>query len=431
MPLFQFKKFVQVSEESASTIASSYLDMDSFDMYQRDAWSGLVALGGVCVSVVFSVICISFGIYFALRKHTIYEVALPPSWRNASFDAIPAVFSGVTVVLPTTDSTKTEILSLALNLVVTGCTESTGFVHSVALKSALAHEARLHCNTNLRLLTAARGNAWTNSNGTLSNAFMAILLIMSYVSSTLVFVPVQSVVTEDSLQQWWYTCTFALPLLTLGIALMLQVIIAMAGISQIRVLTWSSSPLDTTAALLHHGQLTRNPGRCMHNVVDSTSYIGPRPPSERQPSAWESHPSVKKVIIVLWCLVLGCGVWGGIVGIVWVEVITSALGPGLDSWSIFPNDRTNTVEWITDVDPVRGFPAAGWFIIFVLFIVIQGGITVGLHCSEVIANVVRDEMMWRRATSKIGTKPTKNPLLTILGSWPNVSLLIAKPVLRE
>jgi hypothetical protein len=68
---------------------------------------------------------------------------------------------------------------------------------------------------------------------------------------------------------------------------------------------------------------------------------------------------------------------------------------------------------------------------FVVFIVIQGSLTVGLHCSEVVANVVRDEMILRRAATKTGTKPSMNLLLTILESWPNIGLLIPKPVLRK
>jgi hypothetical protein len=82
--------------------------------------------------------------------------------------------------------------------------------------------------------------AWTNPNSTLLNMIMAISLIMSYVFSTLIFIPVQSVVVDDSLQQWWYTFTFALPVLSLGIALLLQCIIATARICQMRVLMWSS-----------------------------------------------------------------------------------------------------------------------------------------------------------------------------------------------
>jgi energy-converting hydrogenase Eha subunit A len=95
-------------------------------------------------------------------------------------------------------------------------------------------------NINLCLLTAARGNLLTNPNGTLFNVIMAILLITSYVSSSLVFIPVQAAVVEDSLHDWWNTCVFAVPVLMLGTTLLLQAIIAMAAISQTRLLTWSS-----------------------------------------------------------------------------------------------------------------------------------------------------------------------------------------------
>ncbi|KIM84509.1 hypothetical protein PILCRDRAFT_385216 [Piloderma croceum F 1598] len=434
---FKHKRMAQFSEESfldeklfESTTPSSYLNMDPFDVYQRDASSGLVALGGVCASVVFGIICISCGIYIALHSGTIDDVALPPSWRITSFHPDATVYTGFIAILHTESSVKTEILSLSLNLAVTACTESIGFVHSIALKSALAAESHLHSNTNLRLLTAARGNPWTNPNGTLFNGIMAILLIVSYVSSTLVFIPFQSPVVEDSLQEWWFTCIFAPPVLTLGIVIMLQAIIAMAGLYHTRVLTWSSSPLDTAAALLHDGKLTRCPGRCMHNVVNSTIYLGPCPPSERQPSAWESHPRIKKIIIMLWCLVLGSAAWCCIIAIIWTKELGKMYGPVVNSWSILPNDRTNGVSRSDVVDPNHGFSAASWFFMFGIFILIQGGMTLGLHCSEVIANVVRDEMIWRRATSEAGTKPITNPILAVFMNWPSVSLLIAKPVLH-
>jgi hypothetical protein len=427
------KRMAQYSEKSSldgkrfeSTTPSSYLDMDPFDMYQRDALSGLVALGGVCASVLFSIICISCGIYVAHYSGTIDDVALPSSWRHTSVHPDPVVYTGIVAILHTESSTKTEILSLSMNLAVTACTESIGFVHSIALKSALAAESRLQSNTNLRLLTAARGNPWINPNGTLFNAIMAVLLIVSYVSSTLVFIPFQSEVVEDSQHQWWFTCIFAPPVLILGIVIMLQAMIAMAGLYHTRVLTWNSSPLDITAALLHDGKLTRIPGRCMHNVLDSTLYLGPRPPLERQPSAWESHPSIKKIIIVLWCLVLGSAVWCGIVRILWVKWYF----PTFNSWSIYPNDHTDAIKRTNVIDPNHGYSGASWLLMFVIFIVIQGGMTLGLHCSEVIANVARDEVIWRRAISETGTKPT-NPILTVFMNWPSMGLLIAKPVLRE
>jgi hypothetical protein len=76
------------------------------------------------------------------------------------------------------------MLGLALSLAVTICNESTGFVHVMSLQSALAWESRLRFNTNLRLLSASHANPWANLKGTLFNELLAILLIMSYVSSS-------------------------------------------------------------------------------------------------------------------------------------------------------------------------------------------------------------------------------------------------------
>ena len=409
-----------------STLVSSYVDMDPFDVYERGSMAGCIALRGVCVSIVFSFICIFFGIYISLYRHTIDEV-LSPSFRNLPFRTLHAEFAGVIAVLPAINSGKTEFLSLTLNLVVTVCTESIGFVHSVALKSALACEYRLDRNTNLRLLTAARGDRFTNPNGTICNIIMAILLIMSYVFSSLVFIPVQS--DAVSPQKWWNTCIFAPPVLMLGIVLLLQAMIAVAGISQTRILTWSSSPLDTTAALLHDGRVFRRSGRCMHNVLHSTTYPGPRRPSNFQPSAWQSHPSIKKIVIILWCLVFACGLWSVIITAVWYRLF-AAIEHNPPSFSIFPNEATRAVGYENDVDPDHGCPPLAWLVVFIIFIVAQGALTLGLHCSEVIANVVRDETMWRVA-SMAGIKPSKNPLMVVLGSWPNIGLLVAKPVLRK
>jgi hypothetical protein len=130
-----------------------------------------------------------------------------------------------------------------------------------------------------------RGKHWTNPNGTFKfNMIMALLLITSYVSGTLIFIPVHSQVIDGGPNEWWNTCVFTMPVLTLGIALLLQAVIVMAGVHQARILTWSSSPLDVTAALLHNYKLTHMSGRCMHNVLDNTIYIGPQPPLECQPS---------------------------------------------------------------------------------------------------------------------------------------------------
>ena len=105
--------------------------------------------------------------------------------------------------------------------------------------------------------------------------------------------------------------------------------------------------------------------------------------------------------------------------------------PAINSWSLFPNDHTITIVWFDVVDPDHGYSASSWLFMLFIFIVIQGSMTLGLHCSEVIANVLRDEVIWRRATSEMGTQPTTNPILAVFVNWPSVGLLVAKPVLRE
>lgn len=59
-----------------------------------------------------------------------------------------------------------------------------------------------------------------------------------------------------------------LPVLFLGVALLLQVVIASLGLRTARILTCSSSPFDLTAALVHHTKLTSVPIQCMRGVSD-------------------------------------------------------------------------------------------------------------------------------------------------------------------
>jgi len=155
-----------------------------------------------------------------------------------------------------------EMLALALNSVVTLCTESTGLMHGISLRFALASESRLRFSTNLRLLTAAR--RWTNPNGIL-NGIMAVL-ILSYTSASFVILPLpygNPVATNSFEVYFYYVCIPGLYLLLLSITLLLQVVIALSEMRAVKISTWSSSPFDVTAALVQHAQLTPVPLRCM------------------------------------------------------------------------------------------------------------------------------------------------------------------------
>ncbi|KAG1739833.1 uncharacterized protein EDB91DRAFT_1082214 [Suillus paluster] len=161
-----------------------------------------------------------------------------------------------------------EALTLILDLLVTICTEFTGFVHGISLRSALASESRLPFNTNLRLLTAACG--WRNPNGALLNGIMAVLII-SYTSTSLILY--DDFTVKDDTDIVMDIAIAGLPLLFLGVALLLQVVIALSGMRAVKILTWSSSPFDLTAALVHHSRLIPVPFQCIMRWMDSARHL--------------------------------------------------------------------------------------------------------------------------------------------------------------
>ncbi|KAL4075680.1 hypothetical protein V8B97DRAFT_2032240 [Scleroderma yunnanense] len=372
------------------------------EFYDRSLLSRRVALFGLFISVAFSIACIIGSVEIFLSKN--------------------AISAGV-IVVPLGRWWQRESVSLGLNLLVTTCTEATGYVHSVALRSALASERRLRFNTNLRLLDAAKGVL--NPNGTLCNFLMALLLIISYSSSILVTLSVNMDPTSDEQGSAnppnLEICMSDVPLLVLGVSLLLQAVIAFAGMTSADILTWSSSPFDITAALVHNTQVIPVPGRCMRGVKDADLH-GPTAPGVVQPSAWSAHSSVRKVVITLWTLVIACLLWGLIVALVSAGSIRDAL----NSWSFLPNPQSYVKAYTI---PLPGRVAWFYWVVYYLNMgVIQGPMTLALHCTELVANVIRDEKAWRCATTRKGAKVAMHPLAPVFGSWLNVVLLCAKPV---
>lgn len=70
--------------ESKSTLIS-FFDVDAFGAYERSELAVWMASGGICLSVIFSIACISLGIHISLHKNTIGDVVLPPKWSDSNF----------------------------------------------------------------------------------------------------------------------------------------------------------------------------------------------------------------------------------------------------------------------------------------------------------------------------------------------------------
>ncbi|KAG1773808.1 hypothetical protein EDD22DRAFT_1704 [Suillus occidentalis] len=402
-------------QDSGSIISDAKFTADTrTDFYDRSLTSRRYALVGVACSSIFSCLCIVAGIV-TLASHGVMGVT---------------TFNEISIE---TDHDQTQldlrrgILALAFNLIVTFCTESIGFVHGMSLRSALASESRLRFNTNLRLLTATRG--WRNPNGTLLNSISAVLLILSYSSASLVVCNDYSATSIKG-----GVALAGLPLLILGVALLLQVIIALSGMRAVTILTWSSSPFDLTAALVHHTQLTPATSRCMRCVSALEVFGDPARPSEIQPSAWHAHPSIRKVVISLWGIVAACAGWAALVMYFWgkyaisITWFWSAVALTTQTWSFIPNIQNGSSNYIVYFMP--GIGIQWWILVFVTVAVVQGPLTLGLHCSELIANVIRDERQWRCATKKKGLKTVTNPATPIFTHPICLVLFVAKPFLH-
>jgi hypothetical protein len=375
------------------------------DFYDRNLRSRRNALVGVVFSSIFSCICIVAGIVI-LANHG--GVAVP---KMVSYERYAQL------------SLQGEITALALSIIVTLCTESIGLVHGISLRSALALESRLHFNTNLRLVTAARG--WYNPNGTLFNGISAILLIISYSSASLVVNFDFDYSTSTSSLPYRVGISFeGVPLLILGVALLLQVMIALSGMRAVKILTWSSSPFDLTAALLHHTQLTPTTLHCMRCVSDLDTEGGPAKPSEIQPSAWHAHPSIRNVVLFLWVIIAACVGWAALV--TWISYFNSyGISMTIKTWSFLPNGTSSYIMY-----PMPGVGLEMWILLFVNMAVVQGPLTLGLHCSELIANVIRDERHWRCATGRKGLRTAMNPATTIFTQPICLILFVAKAFLH-
>ncbi|KAF7974732.1 hypothetical protein HWV62_11407 [Athelia sp. TMB] len=384
--------------------------------FDRDHGSRALAVFGLILSIIAGVACIVGGFYTSLKA-------------THNPDPAPSTYNiGWTM---SNHSIERELIGLVVNILVAICTEAIGFVHCVALRSTLAIEGRLTFTTNLRLLTAARGNF---GNGTVMNVIMAVLLVASYASSSMIFPRDTWDADADQQKEQPSLAIWPIPLIVLGAVLLLQAIIAITGVltSPTGIQTWSSSQFDLTAAAIrdHNTPIEYHPGRCMMSVRDRRSAPTPLLPSRNQPSPWNSHPRVQKVMWFTWMFAPAYIIGGAVI----VQLTRSSLYKGL-SWGFLPGANTYTYVWYPTTSGTTS--AIGIILAFIIVIAAQSPLTMGLHGCEIITNIVRDEKAWRRASgtgapmsSGIGT--TIEDLLSHPGAgfaawWPTVALLIVKP----
>jgi len=140
-----------------------------------------------------------------------------------------------------------------------------------------------------------------------------------------------------------------------------------------------------------------------------------------------AHPSIRKVIMSLWGLVVACAIWAVLVTLIWNNTFRKNQ-PSSELWSFFHTRNSRTIGLGSQIS---GGITVQWWMSIAIMALVQGPLTLGLHCSELIASVIRDERYWRCATRRKGLRMKTSHLNSFFTDPFSLVLLVAKPTLRE
>jgi hypothetical protein len=283
-----------------------------------------------------------------------------------------------------------EGLSFMINLVLTQCLESSGYVHAISLRWALFKEERLRFNTNLRLFTSSRRlgpNKWY------INMISAGLQILSYTSTSMIFV--FNTYPGDP-----YAYINPVALFALGLSLLGQLAIAVWCLHSTAssIPTWGSNALNTALASLH-SNLQRRPGRCMLSVDQGSLSRVPTLPRKRQSCMLKNTPTIRWILGFIWSWVGLVAIWIVVVILfgkryhdpdtTWHFMLDWNVDKGADNVNDL-NDVTLGMDISDSVTPLQQL------VLGILFVfAVQGLQTMSLHCTELLVNMWRDESVWR------------------------------------
>lgn len=271
-----------------------------------------------------------------------------------------------------------ELVKLAVNFCITLCVDCLGYIHSTALRWALWREHRLRFNSNLRLLANTED---CSSNRWSTNVVAAFLLMACYTASGQLFLPGNTYAAEDGL------VLNGIAVIALGVGVLGQCIIATYTVwsSMSLIPTWSANPLNTVLVCLH-GRLKPRANRCLRSVHDLDCPSVPVMPRKPQLSLAKAVSFTKLIRRGFWALFIGYVGWTTVIALIWS----------------FERERslTNGVPFYGGSVPILEQNLNALLIVLAL----QALLTLSLHSIELLVNMNRDEAVWRRATSRKGTR---------------------------
>ncbi|KAF2431052.1 hypothetical protein EJ08DRAFT_197089 [Tothia fuscella] len=361
------------------------------------------------------------------------------------------------------------LVPLFLNYAITAILASLSFIQSTTLRWALCREGRLPFNSNPRLFIAARNhapNSWfTNSVSVLSLIFVyGSLAVLSTDINVLGYINAAGDNTDDSIPYRGINNGLDIngwALVVLATCLLLQFVISawcMLWDPKL-VKTWSENPMMVARACEQH-QLsqavrTSTQGSSEVSTISNGSWMSKLSWKEKstpipgelgeshnhdylqhsddqiplQPSARTIIPKIRRITLLLW-LFFGLLT----ISVIAVAIIAHIKGTASASHARYygSNQLSSSRLWIwfgqlwfryADLDLT---PKNHDGLTIVFQSLFQAPLTLILHSTELLVDVIRDERAWREASTKKGAKVNENMFVSMLKNWPSLILFLFK-----
>ena len=360
-------------------------DAGTLPQYSTELKTRLLCIVGVVTCTIFSLVAVGLAIPAFVKTH---------NFQNDE-----------TVTIAKSNAVR-EVTAFFLNVGVTIFTEVLGYPHSVSLRWALSREGRLSANSNLRLFTIAKhcpANSWY------ANSLWVLLITLSYSTASQIIQPTGSDIYTLNSQA----------LFLLGVALLGQCALAtwcMIGNTTNEILSYNSSALNTTLALLH---------RDVAAPVSDKAVV----PHNRQHRAARTTKAVRWTVIYVWTLTFLIVLWSIVIQVVSSSLngpSDSGLNPQTHKTGVYPSSGTTGIQVLDNIWRFQSLIGLG------VISAMQILNTLALHSAEEIINLSRDESLWRRAANlspgSKGAPISQSAIISALTDWQSILLLIIKPV---
>lgn len=354
------------------------------------------------------------------------------------------------------------LVSLCLNVLANILIGFMGYAHATTLRWGLIQENRFHINSNSRILSSTksyRPNRW----------YMNVILL---VGLGITFGALESFIAKAEVEK---ACVYderaenhmkkyptdtdkrhgldfnGISTIALGIGIFLQALVSTCSLCNSSIVaTWSSNPMTNAKVLSGFNNHQARPSNFnhSHNLCQSAEPVSaafevscatPTSstqsqdlyqasfsfPRKRQPPMIDMLPNACRIRFLIWVFFGIFATWSSILAVV----------NSTNHWFVDLRHYDTLTQWEDFGAAYIDYHGHDYnftqqtLIGLSIQICAQSFLSFGLHCTELLFDIFRDESIWRKAAS-VGIKLDTNPIVSFLTSWQSLAFMAFKSVIH-